>query len=71
MKKLSFYFLLILIFNSCSTIKHVPDNELLLAKNTIIVDEKKTSKEKILNFFYNAKTQKYLVSYHYRSTFII
>ncbi|MFD0993748.1 translocation and assembly module lipoprotein TamL [Tenacibaculum geojense] len=47
MKKLSFYFLLILIFNSCSTIKHVPDNELLLAKNTIIVDEKKTSKEKI------------------------
>ncbi len=38
MKKLFFYFLIYILLNSCSTIKHVADNELLLTKNTIIVD---------------------------------
>ncbi len=38
MKKLFFYFLIFSLLNSCSTIKHVADNELLLTKNTIVVD---------------------------------
>ncbi|WP_299712178.1 BamA/TamA family outer membrane protein [uncultured Tenacibaculum sp.] len=45
MKKHIFYFLLLLILGSCSTIKHVPENELLLTKNTIIVDSVKQKNE--------------------------
>ncbi|MDY0781603.1 BamA/TamA family outer membrane protein [Tenacibaculum sp. IB213877] len=47
MKKLSFYFLLLVFLSSCSTIEHVPENELLLSKNIIYIDSVKTSKEKI------------------------
>ncbi len=41
MKKLSFFFLLIAILYSCSTIKYVKENELLLTKNTLYIDSNK------------------------------
>ncbi|MGB1042213.1 MAG: hypothetical protein ACPGU6_02380, partial [Tenacibaculum sp.] len=47
MKKLSFFFLLVVLFSSCSTIKYVKDNELLLAKNTVYVDSVKSTNENI------------------------
>ena len=47
MKKHSFYFLLLLFFGACSTIKHVPENELLLTKNTIIVDSVKQNDDRL------------------------
>ncbi len=47
MKKHSFYFLLLLFFVSCNTIKHVNENELLLTKNIIIVDSVKQKSEKL------------------------
>ena len=47
MKKLSFYFLFILILSSCNTIKHVPENELLLTKNTITIDNVQQNDEKL------------------------
>ncbi|SNR17339.1 translocation and assembly module lipoprotein TamL [Tenacibaculum jejuense] len=47
MKKHSFYFLLLLFFSACSTIKHVPENELLLTKNTIFVDSVKQKDERL------------------------
>ncbi|TDQ30300.1 translocation and assembly module lipoprotein TamL [Tenacibaculum caenipelagi] len=43
MKKLSFFFLLVVLFSSCSTIKYVKENELLLAKNTVYIDSVKNS----------------------------
>ena len=47
MKKLSFFFLLVVLFNSCSTIKFVKENELLLAKNTVYIDSIKNTSENI------------------------
>ncbi|MBE7628616.1 BamA/TamA family outer membrane protein [Tenacibaculum piscium] len=47
MKKLSFFFLLVLLFNSCNTIKFVKENELLLAKNSVYVDSTKNTTENI------------------------
>ncbi len=47
MKKLSFYFLFILLLSSCNTIKHVPENELLLTKNTITIDSVQKNDEKL------------------------
>lgn len=47
MKKLSFFFLLVVLFSSCSTIKYVKENELLLAKNTVYIDSVKSSSENI------------------------
>ncbi|WP_075341720.1 translocation and assembly module lipoprotein TamL [Tenacibaculum agarivorans] len=47
MKKPIFYFVLLIVFSSCSTIKHVAKNELLLTKNTIIIDSAKQNDEKI------------------------
>lgn len=47
MKKLSFFFLLVVIFSSCSTIKYVKENELLLAKNTVYIDSVKNSSDNI------------------------
>ncbi|CAM1334774.1 BamA/TamA family outer membrane protein [Tenacibaculum aestuariivivum] len=47
MKKLSFFFLLVILFNSCNTIKYVKENELLLAKNAIYIDSVKNTSQKI------------------------
>ncbi|WP_299160377.1 BamA/TamA family outer membrane protein [uncultured Tenacibaculum sp.] len=47
MKKLSFFFLLVVLFSSCSTIKYVKENELLLTKNIVYVDSTKNSSENI------------------------
>lgn len=47
MKKLSSYFLILVFLSSCSTIKYVPENELLLTKNTIYVDSVKSSKNTV------------------------
>jgi len=41
MKKVSFYLLLIFIISGCNSTKRVAEGELLLTKNTIIVDDKK------------------------------
>ncbi len=49
MKKHFSYFLLLLFFSSCSTVKHIAENELLLAKNTVIVDDVRQKDEKIKN----------------------
>ncbi len=47
MKKLSFYFLILVFLSSCSTIKYVSEDELLLTKNTIYVDSVKSSKSEV------------------------
>jgi len=41
MKKVSFYFFIILIISSCNSVKRVPEKELLLKTTTILVDGKK------------------------------
>jgi hypothetical protein len=43
MKKLSFFFLLLIMLTSCSTIKYVKKNQLLLTKNTLYIDSIKSS----------------------------
>ena len=43
MKKVSFYLLIILISVSCSSVKRLSENEHLLKKNTIYVDQKKNT----------------------------
>ena len=43
MKKLSFYFLLILFFIACNSTKHVAEGEHLLTKNLILIDSVKKS----------------------------
>ncbi len=48
MKKLSLYVLIFILISSCSTTKHVSENELLLTQNTIVVDSLK-NKDPILN----------------------
>lgn len=47
MKKLSFSFLLLILFSSCTTIKFVKENELLLVKNTVYIDSVKNTSENI------------------------
>ncbi|ALU74144.1 hypothetical protein AUW17_02135 [Tenacibaculum dicentrarchi] len=47
MKKLSFLFLLVILFSACSTIKFVKENELLLAKNTVYIDGVKNTNQNI------------------------
>ncbi len=50
MKKLSKYFFLLLILTySCSTVKHVPDNSLLLVQNTVLLDSVKQKGDSINN----------------------
>lgn len=59
MKKLSFICLLLGILSSCSTIKYVKKNELLLTKNIIYIDSTKTSDNEINELILqrpNAKT---------------
>ena len=58
MKKLSFYFLLLVIFGSCSTIKYVKENEQLLVKNTIYVDSVKTSDNELNELLIQRPNQK-------------
>jgi uncharacterized protein YcfL len=38
MKKLSFYFLLLLFFAACNSTKHVAENEYMLAQNYVFID---------------------------------
>lgn len=38
MKKLFLYFLVVIFLSSCSTTKYVPENQLLLTKNTLYID---------------------------------
>ncbi|MCD8415104.1 outer membrane protein assembly factor [Tenacibaculum dicentrarchi] len=47
MKKLSFLFLLVILFSACSTIKFVKKNELLLTKNTVYIDSVKNTNQNI------------------------
>lgn len=52
MKKLSFYFLLILIFSACNSTKHVAEKEHMLTQNYIYVDSVRNK---------SAELQKYLL----------
>ncbi|MBA6155840.1 BamA/TamA family outer membrane protein [Tenacibaculum sp. S7007] len=68
MKKLSFFFLLVVLFSSCSTIKYVKENELLLAKNTVFVDSTKNNSENITELLMqrpNAKALGMPLSLHF------
>ncbi|MDE1205766.1 BamA/TamA family outer membrane protein [Tenacibaculum larymnensis] len=68
MKKLSFFFLLVVLFSSCSTIKYVKENELLLAKNTVYIDSVKNSSENITELLIqrpNAKALGMPLSLHF------
>ncbi len=58
MKKLSFYFFLIITLVGCSTIKYVKENEKLLVKNTIYVDSVKTSQEELNELLIQRPNQK-------------
>ncbi len=68
MKKLSFFFLLVVLFSSCSTIKHVKENELLLTKNTVFIDSTKNTSENITELLLqrpNAKALGIPLSLHF------
>ncbi len=68
MKKLSFFFLLVVLFSSCSTIKYVKENELLLAKNTVFIDSAKNASENITELLMqrpNAKALGMPLSLHF------
>lgn len=68
MKKLSFFFLLVVLFSSCSTIKYVKENELLLAKNTVYIDSVKNSSGNITELLMqrpNAKALGMPLSLHF------
>ncbi len=68
MKKLSFFFLLVVLFSSCNTIKYVKENELLLAKNTVYIDSVKNSSENITELLIqrpNAKALGMPLSLHF------
>lgn len=68
MKKLSFFFLLVVLFSSCSTIKYVKENELLLAKNTVYIDSVKNSNDNITELLMqrpNAKALGMPLSLHF------
>lgn len=68
MKKLSTYCILFLVLSSCNTIKYVKKNELLLTKNTVIVDSVKTSDLEINELLLqrpNAKTFGLPLSLHF------
>ncbi|CAM1364023.1 Surface antigen [Tenacibaculum sediminilitoris] len=68
MKKLSFFFLLVVLFSSCSTIKYVKENELLLAKNSVYIDSVKNSSENITELLMqrpNAKALGMPLSLHF------
>lgn len=59
MKKVSFYLLLLFLISSCSSIKRVPENKLLLTKNTVIVDEGKNKDDELNDYLLqrpNSKT---------------
>lgn len=59
MKKVSFYLLLLILISSCSSIKRVPENKLLLTKNTIIVDDGKNKDDELNDYLLlrpNSKT---------------
>ena len=50
MKKLSFYFLIVIILVSCNSVKWVPENEHLLTKSTIYIDSTKTNNTELTKF---------------------
>ena len=47
MKKLGTLLILILLLSACNSVKRVKDNELLLTKNTVVINGKKTSKTEV------------------------
>ncbi len=50
--KISLITLTILVFTSCNTIKRVKEDQHLLTKNTVYIDDKKTNSEVINNLIY-------------------
>jgi hypothetical protein len=50
MKKLPFYFLIVIILASCNAVKWIPANEHLLTQSTIYIDSTKTSNAALTKF---------------------
>ena len=68
MKKLAIFFLLVVLFSSCNTIKYVKENELLLTKNIVYVDSVKNSNQNITELLMqrpNAKALGVPLSLHF------
>ena len=57
--KISLIFFLILLY-SCNAVKRVPDDQNLLTKNSIFVDDEEISDKKIYNQLYQEPNQKFL-----------
>lgn len=60
MKKLTFYFLLILFLISCNSTEHVLKGQYLLTKNTIIIDSTKTSGPNLQKYILQKPNSKFL-----------
>jgi len=60
MKKLSFYFLLILFFVACNSTKHVAENEYMLAQNYVFVDSARDNSAELEKFILQKPNPKLL-----------
>ncbi len=58
--KILFFAIILIYFVSCSSIKHVQDDENLLIENTVFVNEKKNSKNEISQYIVQRPNQKTL-----------
>jgi len=60
MKKLSFYFLLILFFVACNSTKHVAENEYMLSQNYVFVDSARDKSAELEKFILQKPNPKLL-----------
>jgi len=60
MKKLSFYFLLILFFAACNSTKHVAENEYMLAQNYVFIDSVRDKSEELEKYILQKPNPKLL-----------
>ena len=60
MKKLSFYFLLILFFVACNSTKHVAENEYMLSQNYVFVDSVRDKSAELEKFILQKPNPKLL-----------
>lgn len=60
MKKLTFYFLLILFLISCNSTEHVIDGQYLLTKNLIVIDSTKTNGTELQKYILQKPNSRFL-----------
>lgn len=60
MKKLSFYFLLIILFVSCNSTKHVTDEEHMLTHNYFLIDSVKTNANELQKYVLQKPNARFL-----------